>query len=57
MFSLLVKKSPEGVMLSGDMLTEVLGDVQTHDENIFCQQLTINVAYHSHHMVEPGKVV
>lgn len=55
MFSLLVKTVQKGVTLSGDMLTEVLGDVRAHDENIFCQQLAVNVAYHSHHMVEPGK--
>lgn len=49
--------SPESVTLSGDSdtLSEVLDGIHAHDQEIFCRQLAVNVAYHSHHMVEAGK--
>lgn len=50
--------SPESVTLSGDSdtLGEVLDGIHAHDNEIFCRQLAVNVAYHSHHMVEAGEV-
>lgn len=51
------ENSPQSVTLSGDsdMLSEVLGGIRAHDEGIFCRQLAVNVAYHSHHMAEAGE--
>lgn len=50
--------SPESVTLSGDSdtLGEVLDGIHAHDNEIFCRQLAVNAAYHSHHMVEAGEV-
>lgn len=50
--------SPESVTLSGDSdtLGEVLDGIHAHDNEILCRQLAVNVAYHSHHMVEAGEV-
>ncbi|KAI9934559.1 hypothetical protein MW887_000174 [Aspergillus wentii] len=49
--------SPDSVTLSGDsdVLGEILNDIHAADEDTFCRKLAVNVAYHSHHMVEAGE--
>ncbi|KAF3389382.1 Compactin diketide synthase mokB [Penicillium rolfsii] len=50
--------SPESVTLSGDseVLTEVVDDIHGDSQDTFCRKLAVNVAYHSHHMIEAGDV-
>lgn len=50
--------SPHSVTLSGDshILAEVLDDIHDDSQDTFCRKLAVNVAYHSHHMVEAGYV-
>ncbi|OJJ78433.1 uncharacterized protein ASPGLDRAFT_62541 [Aspergillus glaucus CBS 516.65] len=48
--------SPDSITLSGDsdVLAEILDDIHADDQDTFCRKLAVNVAYHSHHMVEAG---
>ncbi|KAJ5887882.1 type I iterative PKS [Penicillium taxi] len=49
--------SPDSVTLSGDSetLIEVLDNIRGDNQDTFCRKLAVNVAYHSHHMVEAGE--
>ncbi|KAI2910620.1 hypothetical protein CBS147371_8770 [Aspergillus niger] len=51
------ENSPESVTISGDeqAVDKMLKDIQAQGE-VFCRRLAVNVAYHSHHMEEVGKL-
>ncbi|KAE8154264.1 hypothetical protein BDV25DRAFT_126571 [Aspergillus avenaceus] len=51
------ENSPQNVTLSGDRdkVLQVLEKIQTEKSDVFCRQLRVSVAYHSHHMEAPGQ--
>ncbi|KAK1148125.1 Type I Iterative Polyketide synthase (PKS) [Aspergillus melleus] len=56
--TLACENSPQSVTLSGDKnpLDAMLAQIYTDDKDTFTRRLTVDVAYHSHHMTEPAQV-